>query len=113
MVQCQPNRLYIAPSSPAAANTEVAATASPPTSSLDRIKATVSLSTGNAVLELPGFPWRAEADFMNNDLSTHTILEDPITIETTGLYSAWFVTCDPKLTEVRRPSYGPQTCSRA
>jgi hypothetical protein len=47
-----------------------------------------------------GFPWRIEVDFLNNDLSTHTILKDTISIEESGVYSMWFVICDPKQHEV-------------
>ena len=110
-LQCVPNRLYIgsgAPSPPAL-SVAAAATAAAPVSSLgDRIKATVDqLTTGgsedsaNVSAAFDGLPWRAEVDFLNDELNTHTMLEDRVTIRTSGVYSMWFVTCDPKLSEVR------------
>jgi hypothetical protein len=121
--KCQPDKLYVSPNEGALAAAQSALQASSVheagTAGTALLRATAAdngtaaghsaaMTAGhsNATVDagdaFPGFPWRADADFMNNDLSTHTIFEDPIVIKETGLYSVWFITCDPKLTEVRR-----------
>jgi hypothetical protein len=56
--------------------------------------------TTNTSAPYTGFPWRLEVDFLGKDLSTHTILEDTVTIYESGVYSLWFVVCDPTLKQV-------------
>jgi hypothetical protein len=109
-LQCVPNHLYIGSNAPSPPGISATNTASSPLSAFDRIKATVGqVTTGtaednaqvSATYEFEGFPWRAEVDFLNADLTTHTIGQDTIRVNTSGVYSMWFVTCDPRLTEVR------------
>lgn len=113
-LQCQPNRLYIASSNPlptlagpptaAQTNNSSPLSLSPPSTALKpsrRISTTSLTNTSDDTSSYQGFPWRTEVDFLNNDHSTHTMLKDTIFIEESGVYSMWFVICDPKQHEVR------------
>lgn len=51
-----------------------------------------------------GFPWRTEVDFLGKDHATQTIIDDTVTVHESGVYSMWFVACDPALADVRAPA---------
>lgn len=119
-VQCKHNRLFIAePEDPAQAakdtqqslvssntaddgapNATTADSNATTATSLEMLKEALTGVRSNDSDAYEGFPWRADVDFKDDEVTTKTIVEDPISIAESGLYSMWFVSCDPRLPEV-------------